>query len=85
LEGKKTLEQDISFARQTIVFLEDKILEVKDYLEFLEKAKACLDHARNSGVDCPYPDFCGFNQPCLEGCPGGVIEALKAKEKACSQ
>jgi hypothetical protein len=35
----------------------------------MEKIKACREHAETSGISCPYPDFCGFSQPCRDGCP----------------
>ena len=83
LRGKKTIDQSIGFARHMVDYLEEKILELqgflvqaKDNLAKLEKIKACQEHAKKSGVECPGPDFCGLSQPCSEGCPGEELMVL---------
>lgn len=81
LHGKMTIEQQIDGLRADVARCEEELLEDKRRLEELEMTKACRDHSEKSGIKCPYPDFCGFDQPCLEGCPGGIIDALKTKEK----
>ncbi|MHB8069826.1 MAG: hypothetical protein ACYDIC_18190 [Desulfobaccales bacterium] len=64
-----SIDQYIGRARQSVAFLEDKLLEGKALLKEMETIKACREHGEKSGIQCPYPDFCGLTQPCRKGCP----------------